>query len=307
MRLPPEQAERFYRIWWALLRFVNERQLLVPPLPEQKPDVIPIEVAVTIRQALWADDALLERFVAENPAKLDQAGLDLVASWRRRLSGRFIIMRHLKKHSVFLDEGDPGRAYGVVGLLSALDEVTPPFLPVIVDTVLLAFEDVIVYDGLIMPYNIMIGPGMRRGLEESYRRAREREGVITSLRPVAGPEAAEQGQRALGGRNTRVLHAFRGDLLKSGLSPQTAERHVAAVARFAGQHLAVQSPPRSVVDFTGEDIDHYLATVGEETAAADQRITSFKRFVRFLSETGRVDPETARGMNQSLKGYRVRR
>src|SRR5258708_32258880 len=33
MQLPPENTARFYRIWLALLHYVNEQQHLVPALP----------------------------------------------------------------------------------------------------------------------------------------------------------------------------------------------------------------------------------------------------------------------------------
>jgi hypothetical protein len=36
MQLPPEQTERFYRIWVALLHYVNEQQHLVPAFPPAK-------------------------------------------------------------------------------------------------------------------------------------------------------------------------------------------------------------------------------------------------------------------------------
>jgi len=49
-----------------------------------------------LRDALWADDALRDRFIADNPAGLPPADLALVASWRHRLAGSFFIERYLK-------------------------------------------------------------------------------------------------------------------------------------------------------------------------------------------------------------------
>ena len=54
-----------------------------------------------------------------------------------------------------------------------------------VQTVLLPFRDRIVYDGLISSFNISFGPGVRRSLNEEFRRAKSRHGIATSL-PVSG-------------------------------------------------------------------------------------------------------------------------
>ncbi len=81
MRLPPQETERFYRIWFALLHYVNTQLQLVPAFPAApgKEDVS-TTVTIQVRDALWANDALREQFIAENPAQLSAADLALVAS-----------------------------------------------------------------------------------------------------------------------------------------------------------------------------------------------------------------------------------
>ena len=44
----------------------------------------------------------------------------------------------------------------------------------------------IVYDGLMSAYSITFGPGIRRSLNESYKKAKAVFGIVTSLPPVAG-------------------------------------------------------------------------------------------------------------------------
>jgi hypothetical protein len=289
MVLPPDQTERFYRIWFALLRYVNDRRRLVAPFPPTWGEApLPTEDAFALRNALWADDALRERFVADNPARLAPADLVLVAGWRHRLEGDFIIERYLKAHTVFLSEGSPARAYGVLGLVSPVEEIIETPLPVYVQAVLLPFEGRIIYDSLLAPYPIAFGPGIRRSLREAYRDAQEREGVLTALSPPAPPPGPEARRAALRGRAGLVLAAFRKDLLRAGLSPATAEQHVAAVAAFMDDHLLGQTPPRGLLDLTRQDLRAYLTTTGR----AANRV-SFRRFVRFLSATGRLDYDLA--------------
>jgi len=66
---------------------------------------------------------------------------------------------------------------------------------VLVQTVLLPFQGMIVYDGLLASYNITFGGGIRRMLNESYNEAKARQGIVTSLPmsetplPVKAPRA----------------------------------------------------------------------------------------------------------------------
>lgn len=137
--LPEEEERRFFRIWWPLLRFVNEKRRLVPDWPKEPGPggVVPAD-ADKIRGALWHDDALRESFIAANPAGLSERDLRIVASWKRRLGKSFLVVRHLKGHSLFLDEGPPPRSYGVCGLHDPIEEVVGSRLPVAVEAVLLA-------------------------------------------------------------------------------------------------------------------------------------------------------------------------
>jgi hypothetical protein len=298
MVLPPQETERFYRIWFPLLNYVNAERRLLPSFPAAPGEatVAPADAAV-LRDALWEDDALRERFLADNPAELPPADLALVASWRHRLAGRFFIERYLKRHTIFLSESTPVRAFGVLGLVAPVEEIVGPYLPIYVQAVLLPFEGRIVYDSLLAPYAIAFGPGIRGDLKEAYRDAQEREGVITTLEPEAvsaGPEAVRSGVSA---RNARVLTAFRKDLARRGLSPAMVEQHSRAVEAFARTHLLGQEPPRGLLDLSREDLRGYLSAGG-----ATANPVSFRRFVRFLAATGRLDPGRAAELSDALKG-----
>src|SRR5436190_10917737 len=188
MVLPPEEAQRFYRVWFPLLHYVNERLHLIPSFPDRPSDqAVPVPNALKLRDAMWADERLREQFVAENPAGLSSADLDLVASWRYRVAGSFFVERYLQKHTIFLSQGTPAHAYGVLGLVSPIEDILGPYLPVYVAAVLLPFEGRIIYDSLLVPYSVSFGPGLRASIRDAYRDAQEREGIITSLGPPVTP------------------------------------------------------------------------------------------------------------------------
>jgi hypothetical protein len=285
MVLPPDQVERFYRIWFPLLRYVNEQLRLVPDLPAATADdPVPIEHALALRNALWADDGLRQRFMRVNPEGLPPPDLALVDSWRHRVAGDFFIERHLKAYSVFIDTKSPPHAYGVLGLASAIEDFTGPKLPAYVKAVLLPFEGRIVYDSLLETYSIQFGPGYRRSLKDAYRETHEREGIITTLDPKAASPGSATRRAAVRRGTDRVLAAFRRELARAGLSAHTTDQHVATVAAFAHDYLMQQKPPRGLLDLRLDDLDAYLTGGG----MAVNRV-SFRRFVRFLRDTGRLD------------------
>jgi hypothetical protein len=296
MILPPHETARFYRIWFSLLRYVNEQCRLIAHFPDD-PDAEGLAVADAgvLRDALWADDALRERFVADNPAGLPPADLDLVVSWQFRLAGRFFVERYLKKYTIFLSETTPMHAYGVLGLVSPIEDIVGPYLPVYVQTVLLPFDGRIIYDSLIAPYNVIFGPGIRGDLKAAYRDAQEREGIITNLM-AAAPASPDTLRRDVRARNAKVLAAFRKDLLRSGLSPKTADEHAGTIGALAESYLLAQDPPRGLLDLSRSDLHDYLTTAGKMA----NRV-SFKRFVRFLSRTGRLDYAQATELSNMLK------
>ncbi|MCI0488043.1 MAG: hypothetical protein L0229_15745 [Blastocatellia bacterium] len=302
MILHPQDAERFYRIWWPLLRYTNAKRGIIPDMaesPEQGP--ISLSDAFEIRKALWEDDSLREAFITENPARLPPEDLDIIASWQHRRAGRFFVFRYLKKYTIFLDEGSPPRAYGVLGIMSALEEIIGPYLPVLINTVLIPFEDKIIYDSLLSPYNVMFGSSMREGLKLSYRDAQEREGIITSLLPATGSASADETKESFTHRNNMVLSDFRKALYKSSLSPKMVEQHTANITAFS-DYLIDQNPPCLLLDIDTRSVRNYL----DDLEAKDRKgkITSFKRFIRFMFDSNRLHPETAWDIEDALKTYR---
>jgi hypothetical protein len=59
---------------------------------------------------------------------------------------------------------------------------------------------------------VSFGSGIRRSLNEDYRQAQERDGVITSLEP----RSLEDARQAIRTSNRKVLEAFCKDLAASG-------------------------------------------------------------------------------------------
>jgi hypothetical protein len=185
MNLPREDAELFFRLMWALQHYVNTQLNLVPNV--ESPEAykrLDNQEKLKEREALYADPHLLERFVSANPSHLSPDELNIAQGWKRFVAGEFYIFRFLKRYTVFIAAGKGAQVYGVLGLYDRLEEVVgdyPP--PVLAKAVLLPFKGRIIYDGVLLPYSVTFGPGIRGDLNEIYQRAKQNGAIIESFEP----------------------------------------------------------------------------------------------------------------------------
>ena len=275
MNLQPDECDQFYRIWWSLLSYVNKQTKLLNDFLSHIGDGnVNQQDAAILRDALWASDHLLQDFVNSNPDNLLEADLELAASWENRVSTKFFIMRHLKKYSLFLDDSGDPIVYGVIGIISPIDEILPFAPPIMVNAVLLPFGKKIIFDSLLNSYPVRFGGGIRKSLNNQLRQAQESRGVITSL------EATDQTQAIING-NQKILIAFYKWLAKEGLSEKMRHEHHVNVRVFVDDRLTSAIPPRSLLSVTTADLEAYFS-------ANKANRVSFKRLVKFLSDSERI-------------------
>jgi hypothetical protein len=135
------------------------------------------------RDAIYSPHPLISDFGSNNSDILSEKEQEVLKAWAaHHVKGDFVMLRHLKKHTIFLNTADPGVAYGVLGLTTDLKEIVPNgYLPVYVRTVLLPYEGVIVCDGLVAMHNMLIGPNMSRNMREEYKELEKAGLVLTTL------------------------------------------------------------------------------------------------------------------------------
>src|SRR5215212_6311985 len=301
MILQPHETERFYRIWFAMLSYANRHLKLVRELPESpRVGSIDVQDAFKVATAVWADDALRHSFIEENPTGLPPEDLALARSWDRRVAGDFYIFRYLKKYTVVIDQSEQARVYGVLGLVSPIEDVVPNPLPTLVRMTLLPFEGRITYDGLLAPYNVYFGSGIRSNLTDIYRSANERGAIITSLE-VTAAASPQQTRAEIARDNKKLITAFRRGLAQSNLSMKMIVQHTENIETFARDYLLEQVPPRRLIELTSTDVAAWLAQTKLPQAAHKTLVTSFKRFVRFLYDSYRIEDTAAQQMQQVLK------
>ena len=145
-------------------------------------DALELKDKASIRDGLYEDTKIIDRFIDENPEDFPLKELAIVSNWKNFIKGDFFIERHLKKYSIFI--GEENEVYAVSGLMNSIEEIIPKYaLPLRVKTVLLPFQDQIVYDGFLAHYNIYFGSGIKNNLKHAYMKAKRRDEIIFSLNP----------------------------------------------------------------------------------------------------------------------------
>jgi len=211
MPATPINVDCFYAIWRELLFFTNTELRLVPDVPTAaKITQLPTAEVGKIHQAVWKSNQLRGDFIERNPANLSGEDSLTVAHWNHRRTGKFFLLRHLKSHSIFIDDRSPAQVYAVHGLYSPLAEVSSPYLPVLVEVVLLPFEDRIIDDGFLIPHNVTFGSGIRGDLNDIYRDAKVRRGSHPAAASRAAQPRRSSGSHANHQRqgSVRVPHLF---------------------------------------------------------------------------------------------------
>ena len=179
MRLKPEEAGMFYEIFLPLLDYVNENHhVIMEPIHFAGESVDPRDAAEAAH-FLWEHIECIDDYIAETA--LPEKHREILSSWKRRVSGTFMIERHLKKGSVFIST-DNNAVYLVNGIIDSWEEM---FLgvptPINVKTTLLPFRDVIISDGLVSSFPIRFGRNSTAEFKESYMLAKKSQTIIKQI------------------------------------------------------------------------------------------------------------------------------
>ena len=182
MKLSNEDVELFYSLYHSILVYANKKFNMIKGI-DSPHDLkkYPVEEINNIRDVLYKHPELINSFVAENPLDFSANELKIISGWNDFVKGKFLIFRHLKNYTIFLDADNPPKAYGVTALNTTFEEMVGSHLPVMVEAVLLPFNDKIIYDSIFSPYSITFGGGIRRSFNDVYQEAKSRFGIITSL------------------------------------------------------------------------------------------------------------------------------
>ena len=191
MLLEPSEASLFLRLYQQLLGFAAGRLGVVEDvssLDEYKR--VDLQKKHEVRNALYDHPELIDQYADKNPDVERESDLAVIRTWRKFVRGTFFVERDLKLYTILIRETKSPLAYGVLGLTDEIVDLLPVPLPAMVETVLLPWKGQIVWDGMVAPYPVFMGGGIRRNLRDIYREAKQRWGIVTSLEVPLSPPSA---------------------------------------------------------------------------------------------------------------------
>lgn len=169
----PEEAELFYELWMPLLDFANQKHHIVNKGTRfaNQESVDPAK-AQKVSQYIWDNTSCIDAYLEQ--AEIPEDHAEIIRSWKRCVSGVFIIERHLKRGSVFISDKED--VFIVKGLNSTFEEMFP-WVPIVTKATLLPFGDTIITDGLFAAYPVHFGKEMADNIKQDYLNAK-RDGTI---------------------------------------------------------------------------------------------------------------------------------
>lgn len=183
MMLAQSEIALFYKVWCTLIWSINQRYKIVPTF--KKPvygERINEKPFIAIRPKLWENPQWIDEFLCEKePGGLNEAECEILKEWRKNfIKGQFIVVKHLSKYSVFMPL-KASKLYGVWGISEPIRETAPYPVPYMVETVLLPFEDKIIYDSFIGNYPVSFGKSLKDSIKDSYEKIKETTGIIETI------------------------------------------------------------------------------------------------------------------------------
>ena len=179
--LTQEDGQLFYKLWLPLLDFVNRKYHINKRLKSMATakNLDPKDVK-EVADKLWKNVQVIDEYLDES-VQLPEEHRAIIRSWKRCLQGQFMMERHLKNGTIFISMEDE-KVYQVSGIISSWEEMffgAP--MPIIIEAAFMPFRDVIISDGLIIPYNILVGGGMKKIFKEIYLTAKKNGEICRSL------------------------------------------------------------------------------------------------------------------------------
>lgn len=211
MVLNDEQNELFFDTMDSLLYYVNDRFRVVEGFTLNYSSPLDDVKSSLVSRTLWENVEIIDDFIAINPYRLPSRCLELAKSWKSALPGFYTLVRYQSGRALLMSEAG---VFSVCGVTYELEQEIGP-APAYVDTVLLPFGDMIVYDGFLQAYDT------ERTSAEVQRIQDEFENRCAKGIAVTGADFIRQADAFLADQRDKELEALLADV--SGQANRSAE------------------------------------------------------------------------------------
>lgn len=184
MVLGPEKSKRFYRLLAGLGNYANDKMHITNPQSDDYGDDGSDAERSEIMDTVWTHPELIDEYLESDAGKaLSPEDRETVADWKNFVRGSFTLERNLKSGGVLIGEDAAYRVQNFMQTWETLAAMAGLRLPAMLEATLLPYDGVIVTDGYPKFYRLIIGPGMKKMLKDTYNEFKA-EGKVYSTLPV---------------------------------------------------------------------------------------------------------------------------
>lgn len=158
-----DDGDLFYRIMLPFLEFVGNKFGI--KFDYNKTDYNGEQANEIFKKCTENDFKFVDEYIKKE--QLDEEAISILNSLKKRIKGPFVVLKHLKNGSVFMDlEENLYLVKGIktpIEMMSGLDET-----PTLCDTFIFQFKDSIIYSSIIIPYRVKMVGNMKKSQMRIY-------------------------------------------------------------------------------------------------------------------------------------------
>ena len=168
--LSKQDAKLFYKIYFALLEFTNNKYKINQKLKiYNKLGLNPYDLKDIIEKFWENKDAIISEFCLANPYKFNKEELNVVSEFKKGFRDIVIIAKYELEYTAVMNKD---KTFMIKGINDNIDNIVSyQDLPQPVITSIIPFKNVLIYDGLLMQLGIKMGNGFEKTIEEEYSKS----------------------------------------------------------------------------------------------------------------------------------------
>ncbi len=166
--LSKKEANLFYKIYFALLEFTNNKYKIKKSFKIYKRTGLNPNELTDIIDCFWKNkDKIILEFCTTNPYKFNEEELDIASEFKKGFRDLIIIVKFEEEYTGLVSKD---RVYMIKGINDNLDNIISyKDLPLPVITSIIPFKNVLIYDSIFVTLSLKFGNDFIKIVEEDYK------------------------------------------------------------------------------------------------------------------------------------------
>lgn len=168
--LSKKDANLYYKIYFGLLDYTNKKYNIKPKTKIYKSRRLDPRTILEVINRYWKEkDKLTDEFCDKNPYNFNEEEIKISKEFKKGIRGVFIIVEYDKEYTAVANKD---KTYMIKGINTNIDRIIPyEELPYPVITTILPFKGDLIYDSILIPFDVEIGIDMKKAIREEYKKS----------------------------------------------------------------------------------------------------------------------------------------